>query len=150
MNAFFQGNWLELVQTIAIVAGLAYTALSFRKDSEGHRIGNLLEIVKGYREVWVYIIEKPELARIFDRKVNFDQTPITPAEDRIVRLSIQHIYTAYVSSKRWLKKYLPEIGNDVADYLSRPIPKKVWHDVKALQSKDFVAFVEKNLDKKLP
>lgn len=91
------------------------------------------------------IIDKPELARILERNVDLEASPISPEEDRIVRLSIMHIYSAYESSKTSIKGYLPGIGKDVADYLSRPIPNKIWRDVKGLQAKDFVKFVKNNI-----
>jgi hypothetical protein len=145
MNAFLQSNWFDLVQTVFIVGGFWIATVSLRSETQGRKIGNLLEIVKGHREVWMAIVEKPELARVFDKVVDLKAKPITPEEDRIVRLSIIHIFSAYESSKHALRGYLPGIGSDVADYLSRPIPNKVWRDVKGLQSKDFVEFVDRQL-----
>ncbi len=145
MSVFLQTHWFDLVQTIFIVAGFAIATVSLRNDTKGRRIEHLMEIIKGHREVWMSIINKPELARVFEKELNLQLNPITPEEDRIVRLSIMHLYSAYEASKHWLKDSLPGIGKDIEDYFSCPIPIKVWRDVKELQNKDFVAFVESNL-----
>ncbi len=145
MNAFLQNNWIDLLQSAAIVAGLIFTAVSLRRDAKARRDESIVETVKGHRDVWKMMIENPKLSRVLDNNVNLVESPMTQQEKWFVLLSIMHLCATVESSEKWVNESLEGVANDIREYFSNTIPRAVWDENKKFQNPDFVAFVEKNM-----
>lgn len=145
MITYLQAHWFDLVQSLFIIAGFLLAVLKLSSDYRSRRIESLIELVKGHRDIWRLVIENPALSRILQEDVDLKIKPITQEEKWFVLLSIMHLYSAFESSKEWMSVSISGIGKDIKGYFAYPIPNAVWRDVKELQNKDFVAFVEKHL-----
>jgi putative exporter of polyketide antibiotics len=145
MNTFFQENWLEVLQTVAIIASLIFTAVALRRDTKARHDGSIVETVKGHREVWKMMVENPNLERVMEKEVDLKDRPISQSEKWFVLLSILHLCATFESSDKWVKESMQGISNDIKEYFSNAIPRKVWEDNKKFQNPDFVEFVEKNM-----
>ena len=96
---WFGANWFNLLQTVAIVAGLFFTGRSFLVDTRIRRISNLLNITEHHRSIWQQVIDKPNLLRVLNAEAKLDIKPITLEERIFVNLIILHL-TAVMAAIR--------------------------------------------------
>lgn len=145
--AFVTRNWIDILQSIGIVAGLFTSAYTIHKDAQVQRVQNLFTLTKNHREIWSQVSEKPELARVLDGAPDLDQHPITDTERLFVLFLILHLASSFEAAKQGM--YFVERGlqSDVREFFGLPIPWLVWQDVKTYQAVDFVNFVESHLKK---
>jgi hypothetical protein len=131
--------WLE---PVGIIAGLVFSGVALRNDTRARRIENHIKISDGYREIWSTQVADPKLDRILLSNPDLITTPISPAEDRLVRFIFQNVLLAFEARQAG---QLGDIGNlekDVAEFISRPIPKAVWKEIARFQPEAFRKFVE--------
>ena len=145
VTAFITRNWIDVLQSIGIVAGLFTTAYTLHEEAEARRVSNLFTLTKHHREIWSFVIEKPELSRILDERVDLTRCPVTEFERLLVRFLILHLATSFEARKR--RMYFAEEGlkRDMREFFSLPIPRDVWSGVRAYQQQDFVSFVDEAL-----
>lgn len=136
--AFIIRNWIDILQSIGISAGLFASAYTIHKDAQMQRVQNLFTLTKHHREIWSQVTERPELARVLDPTPDLDRHPITELERLFVLFLILHLASSFEASRYGM--YFPETGirADVSNFFSRPIPRKVWHEAKKYQRADFV------------
>ena len=142
----------DTLETGGLICGLFYTAASFNAEAKERRVSNLMELAAGHRDLWLKLIEKPELARILQAKVDLKKTPVTVVEERFVHLLITHLAVTFEALKSGVLPGLDGLQKDVGDFFALPIPKQVWHWSRRFQQAAFVSFVEEvtgNLDGKV-
>jgi hypothetical protein len=140
---WLQLHWLDFLQSVGIIGGLLFTAVSIRTDSKVQRISNLRSFTKEHREIWTRLYDQPKLARIIQPHPDLDKRPVTHDEEMFVNFVILHLSDFQETLKQGLL-FAPEgLQKDVRDFFSLPIPHTVWEKLKPLQDQDFVAFVEK-------
>lgn len=132
----------DLVGVVGIIASLLFTAASFRKDDRSRRISNLIAIKQQYRDVWQEFYDRPNLARVLKGDVDIANEPVSDDEFLFVKLLILHLDTVFRAMKAGTFVTLEGLQDDVAQFLSLPIPKFVWEKLKPLQDRAFIAFVE--------
>lgn len=144
--AFITRNWLEILQSAGIIAGLLASAYTIHKDAQVQRVQNLFTVTKNHREIWSNIVEKPELARVLDPSPDLDRHPITDAERLFVLFLILHLASSFEATKYGM--YFAEKGlqADVREFFSLPVPRVIWTQVGKYQRQDFINFVETALD----
>ena len=139
--AWMGSNWLDILQSIGIVAGLLFTAYNVRADSRDRKIQSLFTITGAHREIWSMLYEHPHLVRVLRHA---EAGPISASDDEasFVNLLILHLASSYRARKLGL--YFQEGGlrTDIKEFFSLPIPKAVWEKSKQFQDRDFVEFVE--------
>ena len=131
--------WLE---PVGIIAGLFFSGVSLRNDTRARRIENHIKISNGYREIWSTQVADPKLDRILVTSLDLVESPISQAEARLVRFIFQNILLAFEARQAG---QLGDIGNlekDVAEFISKPIPKAVWQEIARFQPETFRKFVE--------
>lgn len=136
------GHWLDLLQSIGIVGGLLFTAITLQIDRRIRRVANLLTITQQHREIWKQVLEQPELQRVLARDVDLEASPVTRSEELFVLLLVLHLRSAREASKQGMFVAPEGLRKDIERFFSRPIPKTVWARIKPLQDIDFVEFVE--------
>lgn len=139
-------HWLDLLQSIGIVGGLLFTAISLRIDAKVRRVANLLTLTEHHRDLWTNIYQRPELSRVLNPAADLAQSPLTEEEELFVLLAVLHLGSAHRAMRQGM--FAPPAGlrMDIQRFFSRPIPKIVWERIKALQDDDFVKFVETSLE----
>lgn len=140
MGAWISEHWLDLLQTVGIVASLLLAAYTTWKDDRARRIGNSIAINEQHRKTWKDIYEHPELARVLD--VDADAKDISIGEELFVTTLISHLSTVFRAVKHGEFVTLEGLQRDVREFFALPIPKAVWEKIKPFQDRDFVAFVE--------
>jgi hypothetical protein len=141
-------NWFDLLQSLGIIGGFFFTALSLRIDANERRVGNLFAITKQHREIWTAIYSRPDLKRVVDAHADLEVQPITDEEGLFVNLLILHLETGYRASQAGMFTLPGELKTDISAFFSFPIPGAVWERSKRLQNVDFVRFVEEHRDTK--
>ena len=144
LATLLRDNWFTLLQSLGIMGGLFFTGFSLRIDAKVRRVGNLFEVTKQHREIWIMIYSRPELKRVIESKPNLDMKPITDEERLFVTFLMLHLATNFRAAQAGMFMLPEEIHSDISNFLSRPIPKAIWEKLKPLQDKEFVEFVERN------
>jgi len=141
--AFIARNWLEVLQSVGIIVGLFTTGYTLRKETQARRVGNLFTVTKHHREIWSFMIEKPELARVLNPHVDLTRQPITDSERLFVRFLILHLATSFEAQKREMYLTMEGLKKDVQNFFGLPIPRAIWEEAREYQQRDFMAFVDK-------
>src|SRR5882757_1776385 len=100
-------HWLDILQSIGILAGLLFTAHNLRADSRERKIQSLFTLTAAHREIWSKVYEHPHLMRVLRQA---EATPISTTEDEemFVNLLILHLAASYRARKLGL--YFQEEG----------------------------------------
>lgn len=135
-------NWPALLNAGGVIAGLVFTALSFRAEARARRVSNLIEITKGHRDIWTELYRRPDLKRVLDGGVDLGRVPMTREEELFVTLLVHHLNNSYQAMKNGVFIKPDGLRRDIFRFFSLPIPQTVWEKLKPMQNDDFVAFVE--------
>lgn len=146
---WLQNNWVDLIQTIGIVAGLAFTAVSFKREEQTRRISNLLSLKEEHRELWSIVHQNPGFSRILDPDVDLVANPMTNEEEVFLRQMIVHFAVGYEMVRTGTPLDIGAVKGDVAEVFSLPLPKLAFARARHGQSPEFVRFVEEALTKLL-
>ena len=141
MENWLGGNWFNLVSTAGIIASLLFTAVSLRNETKTRKIGSLLFLTEGHRDLWSEIFEHPELSRVLETGAATNSA-ISTEESIFVGLAIQHLASAFEALKAGIVIQQEGLCDDVKAFFSLPIPRTVWEKTKHFQNQDFVKFVE--------
>ena len=145
---WFGANWFNLLQTVAIVAGLFFTGRSFLVDTRIRRISNLLNITEHHRSIWQQVIDKPNLLRVLSAEAKLDIKPITLEERIFVNLIILHLTAVMAAIKGRVHEQPAGQDEDLREFFSLPIPNRVWKDSKRFREPDVIAYIESLLKPK--
>ena len=141
ISGWISGNWFDLLESLAIIAGLLFTAHSLRSEARTTRVNNLLAITEGHRKVWTEFY-RPELKRVLSEQADLNRDEITHEEEVFVNFVILHLNSVYFALKSGLVFKIEGLRRDVGWFFSLPIPRAVWTKTKLLQNADFARFVE--------
>ena len=135
-------NWFTLLQSIGIIGGLLFTGIALRHDARGRRITNLIALTGSHRDIWSEFSRRPELARVLDPRADLAQEGVTEAEKKFVTLIVLHLSSVYHALEDSLSVTPDGLRRDIQGLFSRPVPRAVWENIKSLQDREFVRFVE--------
>ncbi len=62
-----------------------------------------------------------------------------------LNLAVQHLSSAFRAMRNDLTIAPEGLRRDVAEFFALPVPKVVWEELRTLQDRDFVEFVESEL-----
>jgi hypothetical protein len=147
MEIWFGLHWFDLIQTVGIIGGLLFTALTIRKDQEARTVTNLLAINEQYSRLWHEFHERPELARILQKDVDLNAQPMSGQEARFVKTLLLHLDVVRRTMEAGIFVKIEGLQTDIRDFFELPIPKAVWNKMKPFQDGDFVEFIEDCLKK---
>lgn len=145
MSAFYawlNGNWFSLLQSVGIVGGLIFTALSLRGDTRSRKVGYLLALKEEHRVLWSEMHNRPELGRVMAEEIDLVKCPITVAEERFLNLVIVHFHTGWQLAIAGAAHSLDVMAADVRGFFTLPLPLIVWNQSKGNRDPKFVSFVE--------
>ena len=145
MFTLLQNHWFELIQTVAIVAGLLYTARSFSLDTRSRKAEFVFRVSKAHREIWESVIDDPELARVLEKHPDLSAQPITRAEERLVLLVIHHLSAVHEAISLDLYPTWPGIDEDVRQFFSLPIPSALLPQYLPAQRQEFRSYLTRIL-----
>jgi hypothetical protein len=142
MESWLSEHWYNLAQTVGIIGGLIFTALSIRKDQKARAITNAIAINEQYSQIWHEFYERPELGRIMKTDVDLNQQPVSNDEALFVKTLLLHLDVVRRTMKAGIFIKIQGLQKDIRDFITLPIPNAVWEKIKPFQDEDFVAFVE--------
>src|ERR1700733_10810905 len=130
MEQWLAQNWFDLLSSV----GILFAAYTIHIDAKARRIGNFLTLTANYREVWKECFRNPDLVRVLDTLADVAGHPPTLTEELFVNLVISQMSSFYYAAKSDLIIKLEGSGQDMAQFLSLPVPKAVWQKAKPLQN----------------
>jgi hypothetical protein len=139
-------HWLDVLQSIGIISGFWFTAHTIRKEGVARQIGNLLTITQQHHSIWKELYDRPHLSRILDSSASLEAVPITHEEKLFVTMLVIHLDGVHRAMKAKMFIKLEGLRKDIENFFSLPIPRAVWKDLKPLQDRDFVNFIENCLN----
>jgi len=136
-------NWFAISQTAAVTAGLAMLGLALFLEAKARRVANLLQLTQQHRDLWERMFSQPELERILDPDANLEVLAVTSGERMFVIFIILHLSSTYYAMRSGFFQKPHGLRKDIQHFFSLPIPRAVWEEVKILQDRPFVMFVER-------
>ena len=142
MGMWITENWFVLLQSAGIIGSLLFTAVSLKRNTATQKVETWFRITSHHRDLWMEILERPELARIRETESRLKVYPLTEPERRFVQLLIHQLAATYVAIQAGVISEPAGLRNDIAQFFSFPVPKAVWDQAKQFQESQFVGFVE--------
>lgn len=141
-SSWITQHWFDLFQTAGIIGGLLFTAYTVRREGRARKISSLIALKQQHLDIWKDLYEKPKLFRVLKKNVDLSKHPITDEESLFVKFLILHLDTVRRAMDSGLFVKLEGLQTDVSEFFSAPIPKAIWEQLKPLQDKDHVTFVD--------
>src|ERR1035438_1416573 len=135
-------HWFDLTQTIGIIGGLLFTALSIRSGEKVQAITNTIAVNEQYSRIWHEFYERPTLARILKKDVDLNRQPVSNDEALFVKTLLLLLDVVRRTMNAGIFVKIQGLQKDIQDFFTLPIPKAVWEEIKPFQDRDFVLFVE--------
>lgn len=135
-------NWFDLVQSVAIVVSILLTLLALREQAHQLKVGNLFLMTQHHRELWGYMLDHPDLQRIFDMNVDLQTQPITERERTFMRMLFLHCEACVKAIKAGVATPVHGAEADIRSILSYPLPREVWKEARRFHEPEFVKFVQ--------
>jgi hypothetical protein len=135
-------NWFALLQSLGIIGGLLFTALSIRRETAARQATDLLALSERHHELWAGLGQRPDLRRVLSTEVDLVAEPVTFSERHFLNLVIVHFSTGWLLAKRGSLVSLETLRSDVTTFFTLPLPKTVWRESRNGRDVDFVKFVE--------
>lgn len=139
------GNWVDLLQSAAIVANLFMALWVMRREAHSRRAANIIRLTEQHRDLWKELFARPSLSRVLKAKADLARNPLTDDESVFVSLLILHLNSTYVAIKAGVIKRPDGLAPDIQGFFSLPVPNAAWRKMRHLHDADFVAFVEAQL-----
>lgn len=139
---WLSAHWFDVVQSVGIIGSLLFSIRVVRASNKVQRVANLFQLTQYHREIWSLTFTHPELRNINRSGPEFEAGEISSDERLFVSLLIHHLSSAFEAHK--VNAIVPSEGlrRDVVSFFGRPIPRKIWQEVRSYQNEDFVYFVE--------
>ena len=141
-------HWLDLVQTIGIVATILFSVQTSRRDKQERKLSNLIALKDQMRAIWKEASERKALSRINKPEVDLQAQPVSEDESIFVRDLILHLDTVHRSIKAGMFVDVEGLPRDVRVFFLNPIPRAVWEHYKQFQNNEFISFVEALMHRK--
>jgi hypothetical protein len=146
-HIWISAHWFQLLQTIAIIASLLYTAYQIRRSMRSDRVLHMLTITQAHRDIWSKMYDHPELSRIRKSNIDLEFDPVTEAERLFVILLMLHLNCVLELSARGIIVPIEGMEEDARQFFRRPIPQRVWNEIRYMQNHRIVEFVENAINR---
>jgi hypothetical protein len=139
---WLENNWFPFLQTVGIVGGLVFTAVTVRQSTRARRASDLLALTDQHRELWNEVYTRAGLERIFATEADLVGKPINVTEERFLNEVIIHFQMGWQLASVGSLLTLDAMKADVRAFFALPLPGKVWQTTKAGRDPKFVKFIE--------
>jgi hypothetical protein len=138
-------EWSELIQNAGIVGGLGLSVVAFALDRRARRADALFRLTERHGALWGDLLTNPALARVLDAGADPVATPLTPLELLHITKLVLHLHTAYRMYRARILKEPEGLTLDIRTFFALPVPRAAWPEIRPLQNRDFVDFLEARL-----
>jgi hypothetical protein len=142
-------NWFDLLQGVGIICGLLFTGAAFVQSGRSHRLDALLRLSEQHRNLWSEVHRRQDLARILKADVDLVSHPITAAENEFLNLVFAHFALGWEMAVQRRIISRETYRRDLLEFLTLPIPNRVWEGTKAFRDPCFVRFVESSVGRRI-
>jgi len=142
LSSWVDGNF-NVIQTVGIIGSLWMGILAAHREAKAKEVENLLTIAAQHRELWSEAVQRPDLQRVFQTDVDVVAKSATVAEEEFLNLVVAHLLTSWRIAKAGGIIPEKELGVDVREFFSLPLPRAVWERTKKSRNRRFVRFVER-------
>jgi len=139
---WLRDNWFSVLQTVGIIGGLFFTAISIRQATNARKASDLLALTEQHRQLWNEVYSRPGLERIYADEADLVAVPVTNAEERFMNEVIIHFQTGWQLALRGSLITLDAMKADARVFFKLPIPRFVWQHTRAGRDPKFVKFIE--------
>jgi len=140
-------NWLDIIQTLAIVMTLILSIVTNKYNIKQTKLNNRLTINSSHREIWTFYIDHfDELKRIFEKQPDINTKPITDNERFFVNMVLLHANVSLKANNAKTIYQIDGLKRDIQNFLSFAIPREVWKANFSVLDKDFIAFCHSNVE----
>jgi len=152
------GPWIavhgeKLLQNGAIIASFLLSFAAYmlnvsvlREEKNSRRISNLITLTEQHRGIWRDSLRR-EFLRVNDAKADLHVHGVTDAEENFVNSVVNHLAACFQAIRAKEVAPFGDVEADAGRFFSLPIPAAVWRKIKFAQDGDFVAFVERAIQK---
>lgn len=141
-------NKIDIVQTVILSVTLSLNVIMSIVTIISLRVDNNTKINAAHRELWLQGISSNQINRLFDKNIDLEVAPLTMYETRFTTLVFLHTANTYRALKFKTANRIEGLKNDVLYFMSFPIPKMVWEQIKPMQNKKFISFIEDTINSK--
>lgn len=134
--------FLRLLEAAGIIGGLAFTALSFRRDARSRLAQTINDITARHRELWIYFDANPDLRAQFDLDRDLKTCPLTDRERRFVGFVLNHFRGTFYAEKAGIYTQPQHLKKDVRTFFCSPAVLMAWESVKGFHDDEFVEFIK--------
>lgn len=147
---WLRDNWFPVLQTVGIIGGLLFTAVSIRQSTNARKASDLLALTEQHRQLWDEVYTRPGLGRIYAEEADLVAAPVTIAEERFMNEVIVHFQTGWQLACQGSLITLDAMKADARTFFKLPIPRFVWQHTKASRDPKFVKFIESCREQEVP
>ncbi len=131
------------VDTVAVIIAAA----SFWRDANQRELTNIFTFDEKNDAFWKDLYGRDELKRIHLDNVDLNLEPPTLVETKaLVRVFVKY-QTSWKAVRLADRSELEPLQLDIADFLSRPLPRMIWEQEKKFKHPKFIRFVERALER---
>lgn len=142
LAAWIDQNWFNLAQTLGILGTSVLATATLRRDTRARKLGDYLTVIGQHRELWSEVHRRPDLARLFQAKVDLIATPATVAEEQFLNLVIDHFHTGWLLVNEGVVLKAAVLSADAHAFFSLPLPRLAWMSTRHERDPAFVRFIE--------
>jgi len=135
----------SICTVIGVISALLFNAYTVKRNTKTLQLTNLFQITQFHRSIWSITLDHPELNRVLDESLVYETLEISKDERLFANFLILHLNLSYQAIKTKSIINADGIEQDIKEFFSLPIPRKVWEETKAFQNSDFIDYVEKFL-----
>ena len=136
----------EFIQALGILGALGFNAYTLLRSARVNEALFVRKMFQDHRAIWSVVLERPELARVLQPKVDLARDPVTESESILVNLVILHLSGILNAVDKGIMGRPGGLETDVRTFFSLPIPNHVWRTMRRYRSPRMIAFVEAVLE----
>src|SRR5438093_11227108 len=92
---WFAQHGFTLLQSIGIIAGLLFNALSLRADAKSRRVSNFITVTAHHREIWTPFAEEAEVTLVLEPHAAVNAAPVPSGEGLLTHDTVLDIRRPY-------------------------------------------------------
>jgi hypothetical protein len=128
-------------------AAVIIAAASFWRDANQREFTNIFTFDEKNDAFWKDLYGRDDLKRIHSDVLDLEKDPPTLVETKaLVRAFVQY-QTSWRAMRLVDRCELKPLSLDIADFLSRPLPRMIWEQEKKYKHPKFVKFVKRAIER---
>jgi hypothetical protein len=128
-------------------AAVIIAAAAFWSDATERKLTNIFTLDEKNDLFWKEFYGREDLRRIESDDIDLNQNPPTFLETKALVRAFVKYQTSWKAAKVAYRNELEPLQEDIAEFLSHPLPRMIWEQEKKYKNPGFVRFVERALER---